>query len=1113
MKYIKLKTKLNQNQKTVIAKTTNKFHRLLLPTMLVLVSLLSFFMAFQAHTALAAGDSSTLNFQARLLTASGAIVPDGSYNVEFKLYNALTSSGSSQGSCTGDANCLWVEDYTGGNTLTVKDGYLSVYLGSVNSFPSTIDWEQPLYLGINIGGIGTPSWDGEMAPRIALTAIPYSFIAGQLANTTSGGNRQDLSFGTDTGNDTIALPDMSGNVFLLQSSPSSQTGGFIATGTGTVSSILTSSGSDDVDTSSSGVLYVGNGNATSITLGANTSTGSNKSLSVAGATTLEDATDSASALAVDNNSAQAILSVNSSTNNTVFGNTSSVAGSVQFDDGADTHIITINTGATSGSYTLTLPLAGPSTSQCLETNSSTATQLVFANCANTNSSITEVQSVSTSGTNSSTTSTTLSVTPSAVGDVLIYSGWMSTASDFISSITGGGVIAWTKINASTCTTTCTGINRDEMWMGIVNSTSATSITVHYSSIPNNYEDVLTEFTAANVSANTTWGVDTSGGSVNTTGSTTVAYPSLTSEGSSEVYVGYAQSPSAGSAGSSPGFTYVPTTGNNIVVYTSPTTYATMYSPTSSQASSDESNSVAAILVAIVNSTAINNSTTQQLGNFNVEAGNSGTIAGVLQANTSGTADILDLRNGSGTNVATFGDAGAVTYTNSTNSTTAFQVQNASGSNILAVDTTNTQVDLGGLIATPGTVVAMQAPATPTVTPTGGTSASVSYAYEVTAVSANGAETLASTAGTTATGRTFTLLSASIYNAVSWSAVTGASYYKIYRTTGGTTQGLVGEVASSPFDDTGLTAGAQPPALESSGGLTASTSYYYEVTALDDTGGQTLPSAQVTGTTNTTYLATTLSWAPIAGARAYDVYRSTTTGVYTTDSYYTVYTNSYTDINATATGTNVVPPTATGAYANNVDNNTTATLTIGNSGTSTGQLYVGGQVPVNYIGSITTGLNDPIGNFVSGNYDYVANSTNNALTIFDISNPANPVRVGSSTNGLSQPYSVYVSGRYAYVASYGNSALVIFDISNPANPVEVGSSISGLDNPYSVYVSGRYAYVTNENNNALVIFDISNPASPVKVSSTTSGINNAYSVYVQGRYAYVVSTGNSDSPYF
>jgi len=53
-----------------------------------------------------AAANSYINFQARLMNGQGAIVPDGYYNVEFKIFNASTSSGSSQGSCTGDANCL-----------------------------------------------------------------------------------------------------------------------------------------------------------------------------------------------------------------------------------------------------------------------------------------------------------------------------------------------------------------------------------------------------------------------------------------------------------------------------------------------------------------------------------------------------------------------------------------------------------------------------------------------------------------------------------------------------------------------------------------------------------------------------------------------------------------------------------------------------------------------------------------------------------------------------------------------------------------------------------------------------------------------------------------------
>src|SRR4051812_913910 len=58
-----------------------------------------------------------LNFQARLLNAAGAVVADGNYNVEFKIYKASSSSGSSQGSCSGDANCVWTETRTGADKV------------------------------------------------------------------------------------------------------------------------------------------------------------------------------------------------------------------------------------------------------------------------------------------------------------------------------------------------------------------------------------------------------------------------------------------------------------------------------------------------------------------------------------------------------------------------------------------------------------------------------------------------------------------------------------------------------------------------------------------------------------------------------------------------------------------------------------------------------------------------------------------------------------------------------------------------------------------------------------------------------------------------------------
>jgi hypothetical protein len=39
--------------------------------------------------------NNTINFQARLLTNTGALVPDGNYHIEFKLYDSLAAGGSS----------------------------------------------------------------------------------------------------------------------------------------------------------------------------------------------------------------------------------------------------------------------------------------------------------------------------------------------------------------------------------------------------------------------------------------------------------------------------------------------------------------------------------------------------------------------------------------------------------------------------------------------------------------------------------------------------------------------------------------------------------------------------------------------------------------------------------------------------------------------------------------------------------------------------------------------------------------------------------------------------------------------------------------------------------
>src|SRR4029077_17813948 len=99
------------------------------------IFVLAFFMSYAFPHNTSAATSSTINFQAKLETAAGAIVPDGNYNVEFKLYN--TSSGGSP---------LWTEDYlnSASQGVRVVNGYLTVSLGSITALPSTINRNQQL---------------------------------------------------------------------------------------------------------------------------------------------------------------------------------------------------------------------------------------------------------------------------------------------------------------------------------------------------------------------------------------------------------------------------------------------------------------------------------------------------------------------------------------------------------------------------------------------------------------------------------------------------------------------------------------------------------------------------------------------------------------------------------------------------------------------------------------------------------------------------------------------------------------------------------------------------------------------------------------------------------
>jgi cellulose 1,4-beta-cellobiosidase len=160
----------------------------------------------------------------------------------------------------------------------------------------------------------------------------------------------------------------------------------------------------------------------------------------------------------------------------------------------------------------------------------------------------------------------------------------------------------------------------------------------------------------------------------------------------------------------------------------------------------------------------------------------------------------------------------------------------------------------------------------------GLAAATTYYYVVEAV--NGSGTSASSAQVSAltvpaapSGVTATPVSASQVN-VSWTATAGATSYTVQRsTTSGGPYTTVGSPTTNSFSNTGLTAG---------------TTYYYVVEAVNASGTSaastqvsalTMPAAPtgVTAAPVSGAIKINLSWTAVTGATSYNVQRSTTTG--------------------------------------------------------------------------------------------------------------------------------------------------------------------------------------------------------------------------------------------
>lgn len=173
----------------------------------------------------------TLSFQGRLQTAAGAVVPDGRYNIQFKIYQ----DGAGTAVSNPGGTLKWTETYInngGTDGIQVKNGFFSVNLGSITTFGSSIDWDHDtLWLSMNVAGSATActtfgsapcAADGEMLPMKRITAAPYAINSGQLGGKTAD-NFVQLAQGvqTDASENTSSIfinKTGSGDLIQLQNS-------------------------------------------------------------------------------------------------------------------------------------------------------------------------------------------------------------------------------------------------------------------------------------------------------------------------------------------------------------------------------------------------------------------------------------------------------------------------------------------------------------------------------------------------------------------------------------------------------------------------------------------------------------------------------------------------------------------------------------------------------------------------------------------------------------------------------------------------------------------------------------------------------------------------------
>ncbi len=382
----------------------------------------------------------------------------------------------------------------------------------------------------------------------------------------------------------------------------------------------------------------------------------------------------------------------------------------------------------------------------------------------------------------------------------------------------------------------------------------------------------------------------------------------------------------------------------------------------------------------------------------------------LRIESAGSGNLLTVRDTTATarDVLTIANGGSTTFRNQTDSTSAFQVQNAAaGVNIFNVDTTNSRASIGAV----------------------GTAAGQFYVSgKINGLTAVG--TVAVGAGLQVARSIFT------QGRYAYVANDDAASLSIYDTSNPAAPVLAGTVSTvaNPTD------------------VYVQDRYAYvlsnSILGIYDVSNPASP--------NATGQVTVPSGARGLYVQGRYVYVVGTSDVLTV---YDIGNPAAPVLTGTvSTGLDPFDLIIQGRYAY-VINNSSSTLTIYDIG-SPSRPVLAGSVGV---GTAPNGL------AVQGRYAYVLNgSTDNTLGVYDIKNPTSPTFVTNVSVG-DVLTSVVVQGRYLYASSTGG--VYTYDISNPASPVLLAQDTS-IASTQDISVQGRYLYnVAGAFNPTMKIYDI------------------------------------------